>query len=228
MANPQQGRSDRSSSTQPSSKEALTAEAAGTQGTNMQSSGGTQSSTGQQRTSEDGERGLSRRDQSALSAQPFGQSPFGRSPFGFMRRMIEDMDRMMDDFLGRAWSGGPQRAQEPRLALWTPEIELAQQGDELIVRADLPGLREEDIRVQALDDALVIEGERRTEREEERGNVFRSERVYGSFRRVIPLPEDADTENATASYENGVLEIRMKTPETRQSRSRQLEIKTTH
>jgi HSP20 family protein len=70
----------------------------------------------------------------------------------------------------------------------------------------------------------VIAGERRSRREEERGNVFRSERMYGSFRRVIPLPEGADAENASASFANGVLEIRVKLTEQRQQR-RQLEIK---
>jgi HSP20 family protein len=92
------------------------------------------------------------------------------------------------------------------------------------VRADLPGTREEDIRVELLDNALVIAGERRSEREEERGKVFRSERTYGTFRRTIPLPEGADTDDATASFANGVLEVRVKVPEQKQRR-RQLEIK---
>jgi HSP20 family protein len=141
-----------------------------------------------------------------------------------MRRMIEDMDRMVDDVLGRTWGNLTASYDDVPFLLWSPPIELAQQGDELVVRADLPGTREEDIRVEVLDNAIVIAGERRSEREEERGNVVRSERTYGSFRRVVPLPEVADTDNATASFADGVLEIRVSVSE-RPSTRRQLEIK---
>jgi HSP20 family protein len=166
---------------------------------------------------------LSRRPQSAL-ASAFGAFPFGLGPFAFMRRMIEDIDRMFDDVLARTWGGLTARPDEVPFLLWSPQIELVEQDDELVVRADLPGTREEDIRVEVLDNAIVIAGERRSERETERGNVVRSECTYGSFRRVIALPEGADTANATASFADGVLEIRVSVSE-RPSPPRQLQIK---
>jgi HSP20 family protein len=167
--------------------------------------------------------GLSRSSPAGL-AGAFGAFPFGLEPFAFMRRMIEDMDRMFDDVLGRTWGSLTARAEDVPFLRWSPQIELVQQGDELIVRADLPGTREEDICVEVLDNAIVIAGERRSEREVERGNVVRSECTYGNFRRVVPLPEGTDTANASASYADGVLEIRASVPE-RPSTPRQLEIK---
>jgi HSP20 family protein len=166
--------------------------------------------------------GMSRRDEPGFAA--LGR-PFGMSPFGFVRRMLEDMDRMLEQALGGGAQLAREQTQEWPIAMWVPAVEIARQGDELVVRADLPGAREEDIRVTVEDDVLVLEGERRSEREQERGDVFRSERVYGSFRRIIPLPEGADTQNASASFEAGVLEIRIKLPEQEQrGRGRRIEV----
>jgi len=214
MANQQRPESERSA-TQTTRQQSSGAQA--TQDTGTQASGASR-----ERPQRGSASGLSRAGQSALASASSGQ-PSGIGPFAFMRRMLEDIDRMFDDVLARPSSRQKEQGEWP-LAVWAPQVELAQRGDELVVRADLPGTREEDIRVQVLDDALVIEGERRTERQEERGDIFRSERMYGTFRRVIPLPDGADADNATARFADGVLEVRIKVPEQRQSR-RQLEIK---
>lgn len=145
----------------------------------------------------------------------------GGSPFSMMRRMMEDMDRMFEGFGGLG--GGLSQLQGG--ALWSPQVELFQRQGHLVVRADLPGMKEEDIQVEVLDDMLVLQGERRSELEEEQGGVWRSECQYGSFRRVIPLPEGVDQENINAHFQNGVLEISMKLPEQEQRRSRRIEVK---
>jgi HSP20 family protein len=92
------------------------------------------------------------------------------------------------------------------------------------VRADLPGLKKEDVNIELTDDSLAIEGERREEREEDREGYYRSERTYGSFHRVVPLPEGAIPETAKATFNNGVLEVVLQAPPREVSRKRRVEI----
>jgi HSP20 family protein len=166
--------------------------------------------------------GMVRRGTTAAGLGGFG--PIGLSPFSFLRRMIEDLDRMFDEFGG---AGGRELLRGPFPGgdvMWMPQMEVLERDGNLVVRADLPGLRKEDVRIQVMDDALVIEGERRREVEEERGGAYRSEVVYGSFRRAIPLPEGVKAEDAEARFENGVLEIRVPLPKEAR-RGRRIEIK---
>jgi HSP20 family protein len=116
---------------------------------------------------------------------PFGL--FAASPFALMRRFAENMEQA---FSGN-WESGLGREQ---LGMWSPAIEVSERGDKLVVRADLPGLGKDDVKVETVDNHLVIQGERRQEHEEQEGGYRRSERRYGSFYRSIPLPEGAQTE----------------------------------
>ena len=108
--------------------------------------------------------------------------------------------------------------------LWSPQIETFHRGDQFVVRADLPGLKKEDVNIELTDDSLTIEGERREEHEEDREGYYRSERSYGSFYRVVPLPEGAIAESAKAKFENGVLEVEIQAPPREVSRKRRIEI----
>ena len=105
-----------------------------------------------------------------------------------------------------------QPARQGAGGLWSPQIETFQRGSEFVVRTDLPGLKKDDVKVDITDDSLTIEGERREEHEEDREGYYRSERSYGSFCRVIPLPDGAITDSAKANFNNGVLEIVMQAP----------------
>jgi HSP20 family protein len=105
---------------------------------------------------------------------------------------------------------------------WAPDIDVFQKNNELTIRADLPGLKREDVTVEITDDSVYIQGERRREHEEEREGYYRSERSYGSFSRLIPLPDGAITEQAKATFKDGVLEITMPAPP--ESKGRRLEI----
>jgi HSP20 family protein len=139
--------------------------------------------------------------------------------------MTEDIERMLDDFgLGRFSDGGSaglrgQLSQAP----WVPHVEVLQQNGDLIVRADLPATKESDIRVEVMNNTLILEGERKSEQREELGGVLRSEVSYGSFHRAIPLPEGVDAENAKASFENGVLRVALKLPQLRQANANRSE-----
>jgi HSP20 family protein len=146
------------------------------------------------------------------------------SPFSLMRRVMEDMDRMFEDFgSGRALSGGQAQRGGALAPIWTPAIEVFERDGALVVRADLPGMSPDDVRIEVADDALTIEGERRQEIEVEEEGVYRSERVYGRFSRTIPVPDGADVERAQARFENGVLEVSIPLAED-QSRRRRIEI----
>jgi HSP20 family protein len=172
----------------------------------------TQQQRGLQR-SQQQTRGLSRRD-------PFDDFVF--APFALMRRMQEDIDRMFGSF-GRSRGFG-LRGRESEGFDWAPAIEAFQRGNEFVVRAEVPGLSLEDLTVEIADDALTIGGERRYEQSEEREGVFHSERSYGSFCRVIALPDGAITESAQANFRDGVLEVVVQAPSRETRRGRRIEI----
>jgi HSP20 family protein len=181
-----------------------------------QSSPGTQSSQGAREPQAGrGSSALQRR------SSPSFVSPFGTSPFSLMRRMMEDLDRMFENFgsTGRSSGDMPALGARGRLAMdWSPPVDMFERDGQLVVRADLPGLSPDDVRVEVTDDSLVIEGERRSEIEVEEEGSYRSERTYGRFSRVIELPEGVDPEGAQARFENGVLEVSIPLPEQTQRR----------
>jgi HSP20 family protein len=135
------------------------------------------------------------------------------------RRWANEMDRWFHD----AGHGG-STATVGRVLNWTPDIETFQRGDQFVVRADLPGMKRDDIAVQVADDSLTIEGDRRSEHEEEREGLYRTERRCGTFCRVIPLPEGTLADSAQATFHDGVLEIVMQAPPKEVGRGRRLEI----
>lgn len=143
------------------------------------------------------------------------------SPFSFMRRFSEEMDRLFEDFgfgtLSRS-TGGEISPSEFGRGVWRPPIEVSTKGENLIVKADLPGLSKDDIKVECTDDAITIQGERKHERSEEREGEFHSERFYGRFFRRVPLPEGTRAEDAKAVFRDGVLEITLKAPQKEKAR----------
>jgi HSP20 family protein len=157
----------------------------------------------------------------------------GGHPFRMLERFVDEIDSMFDDIgSGRGWSAlRPSRnllRQRPTgtpIEYWAPQIEISQQNNELVVRADLPGMKREDISVDIRENELTISGERRQEQENNSNGYYQSERSYGSFYRVIPLPDGAMADQANATFRNGVLEIRMPAPPEQVTRGRKLEIK---
>jgi HSP20 family protein len=170
------------------------------------------------------------RDRSTLQRrQPEGG--FLSSPFALMDRVTDEMDYMFDrvfrDFglaprsrLSRGLFGSSAREN-----LWAPRIEAIQKGDRFIVRAELPGLKKDDVQVELAENSLTIRGERHEQHEQERDGYFHSEREYGQFYRAVPLPEGVIAETAQASFRNGVLEVTMQAPPAEATRGRRLEIK---
>jgi HSP20 family protein len=109
--------------------------------------------------------------------------------------------------------------------MFVPTIDVMRRHDQLVVSVDLPGMSVDDIQVTVDDGALIVEGERRNEHEQRDGDVWRCERSYGRFQRVIPLPEGADPTTTEARFENGVLEISLRAPESTKQ-GRRVDVKT--
>ena len=98
---------------------------------------------------------------------------------------------------------------EPAKTFWTPDVEVFERNGQYMVRADLPGMKKEDISVEVTDEELVLRGERKHEKEEKEEGYYKSERSYGSFYRTIPLPEGVKIDQAKAAVHDGVLEVQM-------------------
>jgi len=153
---------------------------------------------------------LQRRGESLFGLTP--QELFRANPFSLLRRMTEEMDRVFQEV-------GLER--EGSNVGWSPAIEVSLRNGKYNVHAELPGLEPKDVKVEVENDALVIQGERRSEYEEKNersGGVQRTERQYGLFYRSIPLPEGAKVEQAQAKFHNGVLEVTIPVPEQQSNR----------
>ena len=157
---------------------------------------------------------------------------FGGSPFSMLRRMREDMDRLFDSF-GSWRSLVPSELAQPALfgnagegalGLWTPHVDVREQDGRLIIAADLPGVRKDEVNVEITPEAVTIQGERRRESTSDERGYYRSERSYGSFNRTIALPEGAEVDTASASFHDGVLQIELQLPR-QQTKARKLEIR---
>lgn len=153
-----------------------------------------------------------------------GLSPFSGSPFSLMRRLMDDMDRLFSGFGSSLWDPWTGESSFDR-GIWSPQIETFRRGDKLVVRADLPGMTRDNVNVELEDDALIISGERLDEYKEERDDFYRSERNYGRFYRMIPLPEGIDPDDVRAEMKDGVLEVTMPAPKEPERRGRRIEIK---
>ena len=106
--------------------------------------------------------------------------------------------------------------------LFSPPAELAENDKNYFLSVDLPGMKKEDIKIEVLENSLVISGERQSEKKNETDGYQRTERTYGSFKRSFSLPKAVDTENIQALHQHGVLEITI--PKSQEVKSRKIEI----
>ena len=142
------------------------------------------------------------------------------TPFKTLERLADEVTRVIDDFgFGRGFSRVPVPNE---LITWAPRADVSQHQEELVIRVDLPGIDKNNVKLNVTEDAVTVQGERHRAQEEERDGVFRSERDFGTFYRTIALPPGAMTDQAKASFNNGVLEIRM--PAAPKPAGRQIEI----
>ena len=124
------------------------------------------------------------------------------TPFSWMKRFTEEMDRAFS-----GWTAPPE------FELWAPPLEVTHKEGNFVVTAELPGIAKEDVKVEVVEEALVIEGEKKKVKEEKEEGYYRSERIFGKFYRSIPLPKGAMADQIKAELTNGILKVMIPVPE---------------
>jgi HSP20 family protein len=130
---------------------------------------------------------------------------------------LHELQRDMSQLWERAWPGRSALAPWPMPEMteaeaWLPSTDVYEKDGQLVVKADLPGMKRDDVSVEIINGDLQVKGERRHEEEVRREDYYRSERSYGSFFRRIPLPADVKADDIQARFDNGVLEVRVPLP----------------
>lgn len=141
-------------------------------------------------------------------------------PFRDMVSIRDEIDRLFDGFFVRM----PAKRTMVE-GIWAPLVDVAESKDEILIKAELPGLNKEDIKISVSEGRLHIAGERLKEKEEKEGTYHRIERAYGRFERVLPLPVEVETSKTKATYKNGILEVRLPKAEKAKPKEIGIEVK---
>lgn len=155
--------------------------------------------------------------------EPKAMTPW--RPFMDLGRWERDMERMMDTFFERRmrpwWPERWLRSDEMEISV--PAVDLFEEKDEIVVKAELPGIDKDQIEVNVTDHQLTIKGEKKKEEEIKEKDYYRCERSYGSFLRTLELPKDVHADKVKAAFKNGVLEIRL--PKTEEAKAKEIKVK---
>jgi HSP20 family protein len=130
-----------------------------------------------------------------------------------LQSIQSEMNRLFGTVFDTQAGGGDGGARR-----WIPAMDLVEEGEQYVLRADLPGVGEDDVSVELEDNVLTVSGERKSEHREQGDGFRRIERSSGSFSRSLTLPEGIDAEQIRARFEQGVLEVRVPKPEQRKPR----------
>jgi HSP20 family protein len=134
-------------------------------------------------------------------------------PVRELTSLQSEMNRLFNSFFDAPTGAGNGPARR-----WVPAMDLVEADDHFVLKADLPGLDENNVAIEVEGDVLTVAGERQEEHERTGEGYHRIERSFGSFRRSLTLPEGVDPEAVTASFDKGVLEVRIPKPEERKPR----------
>ena len=147
------------------------------------------------------------------------------SPFQEMEKRFEEIEKRFEDFLRRPFPLMPSwlpwlRMHEVEEVI--PSVDILKEGDDIVVKAELPGMKKEDIDVILTKHTIPISGEKKKEEKVEKKDYHSIERSYGSFKRSFSLPSEVQTEKAAAKFKNGVLEIRV--PKTEEAKKKEKKV----
>ena len=134
-------------------------------------------------------------------------------PFSDLRRLQDEMDRLFPTYWPEPQEGN---------AAWRPSLEVYEEPDKMVVKAEIPGVKKEDVSITLLEDVLTIKGERKFEREEKKEDYLLFEGSYGSFHRSVHLPKPVKADAVKAEYKDGILEIQL--PKAEEAKTQEIKI----
>jgi len=141
------------------------------------------------------------------------------SPFEEMERRFEDLFRRPFSLLEPSWW---PRLRMPEMEEVAPKVDIFEEGDNFVVKAEIPGMKKEEIEVNLTDDMVTISGEKKKEEKVEKKDYYRFERSFGSFSRSFRLPKDVQSDKAKATFKDGVLEL--KVPKTEEAKKKEKKV----
>ena len=139
-------------------------------------------------------------------------------PRGYVPALPSEVDHMFDRLM-RSWASPVSISEFD----WNPSVDVSESDDEIVVKAEIPGVSPQDVDISIDDNHLIISGEKKQESEEKEKNYYRVERSYGSFRRSLALPSGVDVDSIKASSKDGVLSIHIPKVESKKSRKVEIE-----
>lgn len=141
------------------------------------------------------------------------------SPFEEMEKRFEDFFKRPFPLMSPSWF---PRLRMPDMEEISPTVDIFEEGDNVVVKAEIPGMKKEDIDVNITDDTITVSGEKKKEEKVEKKDYYRLERSYGSFSRSFRLPKEVQTDRAKATFKDGVLEITV--PKTEEAKKKEKKV----
>jgi HSP20 family protein len=158
-----------------------------------------------------------------MAREIFGRELIPWRPVRELDRVFDEMERTFEEIFGRPFYPVTWR-RSPTVRPWSPPLEIYEKGDEYVVKAELPGMKKDEIDISILENTLSIKGELKAEEEVTNEDYHLCERCYGSFERAVTLPTEVDAARVEANYTDGILEIKL--PKVPQAKPKKLDIKT--
>ncbi len=144
--------------------------------------------------------------------------PWDFDIFPEIESLHEEIDRLFTDFLS------PRRRRGKEPMIWQPRVDLYETENDVILKAELPGIDKKDLEVTVTEDSVHIKGEKKEETEVKKENYYRKEISFGKFERIIPLPVEVEPDKADAKFDKGILEIKIPKKEEAKKKVKKIEL----